>query len=121
MPSRSQKLDLRELDEGDRVTMDIQAHNYERSGPVLTGEITEFPRESEIELLYDDDGFRPLANLAVTGDNGTKWTWNIDNGYVIGPVDMEGRPARSDIGRFAGLYPPESRTEFERERDAGTN
>lgn len=115
------KLDLRTVDEGDRVTMDLNAHNFKKSGGCLTGTVTKMPSEGDIEWLYDSEKGRPMVDLTVEGDNGVVWTWNVDNGYVIGPVDDPDRPSRSDIGKFGGLYPPEARDDSDRAHDAGVD
>lgn len=117
------KYDLDELEEGDRVTMHIKPHNFSKTGHVLTGTITDFLRESQIEYLNDPDTRgRPMADVAVKGeDTGEVWRWNVDNGYVIGPVDHPDRPDRSDIGKIQGLYPPSARDEFDKKHDAGTD
>jgi len=107
------RLDLREVEEGDRVTMMINAHDFQRSGTCLTGTVKKMPREEDIEMIYSEDRGRPMADLKVESDEGTVWTWNADNGYVIGPVDHPERPNRSDIGRFRGLWEPEDPKDLE--------
>ena len=115
---REHKIDLRGVEEGDTVTMNLSAHNFEASGVCLTGEITELPSDDVIEMLHD--GKRPMADVTVTGsETGVKWTWNIDNGYVIGPVEADNRPDRSDIGKIQGFFDPEARNDFEKAYDAG--
>lgn len=104
--SREDKIPPEDVYEGDRVAMKINPHNLDASGSVLVGEVVEAPSESDRE--YIGSGEIIMANYTVENDSGTRWTWNVDNGYVIGPVDHPDRPSRSDIGRFRGFYDPDA-------------
>ena len=119
MLDREHKVDLRNVEEGDTVTMGLNAHDYESSGSCLTGEIIDLPSDGDLDILYEGD-YRPMTDVAVEGkETGTVWRWNVDNGYVIGPVDAEDRPPRSDIGKVGGIYSPAARDDFDKAHDAG--
>lgn len=93
----SDKIHPADVYEGDRVTMRISPHNYDSTGATITGEVTKAPRhEVDREMLRE--GERLMVDYTVEADDGTVWTWNVDNGYVIGHHEALGR--RSDIGRF---------------------
>ena len=94
--------------EGDRVTMKINPHNYNRTGYELTGTVIDAPRDDDTWVrTHLREGERLMVDFAVESDDGEVWRWNVDNGYVIGPVDQPGRPSRSDIGTIAGLFKPQ--------------
>lgn len=112
----AQRADLREVSEGDSVVLCISMHGTLEShdGPVeyfdevyksgVAGTVVEALRDSEAEMLYDSDSGRPMADFVVEADDGTRYNWNVDNGYVLGPVSHPDRPDRSDIGKGAGVY-----------------
>jgi hypothetical protein len=99
------------LSEGDRVFMGINLHGLTDDVPGtqydstiyqsgVEGTVTEALSEPERELL--DDGSRPMADLKVEADSGETFTWNVDNGYVIGYNEKHGRT--TDVGKIAGFY-----------------
>lgn len=103
------------VDEGDRVFMGISLHGtsdglpgveYDsdiyRSG--VEGEVVRAMSEGDKAMLERDDMGRPMADVTVETDDGVRYTWNVDNGYVIGPCDDPDRPDRSDVGKIAGFY-----------------
>jgi hypothetical protein len=107
------KINSTEIDEGDRVFMGINLHGTSDGQPGVEydgdlyqagveGTVIEALSESEKSFLAD--GRRPLADLTVETDDGDVYTWNVDNGYVIGPCDDPDRPDRSDVGKIGGFY-----------------
>lgn len=107
--SHEDKLDPADVREGDRVALKISPHNYDETGSTLVGKVVEAPGEGDREYLRE--GKLIMADFKVEADDGTAWAWNVDNGYVIGPVDHPDRPSRSDIGRFRGFYAPDAADE----------
>lgn len=99
-----ERLQAVDIEEGQKVALCISAHNWEQTGSVLIGEVTENLSRFEKDCLRD--GHRPMADMKVESDEGEVWCWNVDNGYVIGPVDDPDRPDRSDIGKFKGFWQP---------------
>jgi len=109
-----EQLDLTELSEGDTVKMAVQPHGSWRSdrdnveyntdiySTVIEGEITYMPSDKSIEAKTE--GATVVADFSVTTDNGDRYTWNLDNGYVIGPNKDGRNPHRTDVARFLGLY-----------------
>jgi len=109
-----EQLDLTALSEGDTVTMAVQPHgswlsdrdnvtyNTDIYSTVIEGEITYMPSDKSIEAKTD--GVNVVADFSVTTDNGDQYTWNLDNGYVIGPNKDGQTPYRTDVARFLGLY-----------------
>jgi hypothetical protein len=83
---------------------DLPGVEYDRDNyqAGVEGTVTEALSDREKEML--DDGGRPMADLTVETDDGVVYTWNVDNGYVIGPVDNPDRPSRSDVGKIGGFY-----------------
>lgn len=112
----SDKISPSDVHEGDTVFMGISMHgtvdgtdgveyrdDIHRAG--VAGTVVDAPDEDSFAREALTDGGRPMVDFAVRTDDGTKFTWNVDNGYVIGPVDHPDRPSRSDIGKFGGFYP----------------
>jgi len=108
-----ERISATEVDEGDRVFMRINLHGTTDGVPGTEydsdiyqagaeGTVTEALSEARIELLAD--GHRPMADVTVETDDGHVFTWNVDNGYVIGYLDSVGR--RTDVGRFGGFQEP---------------
>jgi len=102
-----------DVQEGDRVAMAISLHGTTLSQPgverksfksVAIGTVVRRPRESFNESLRN--GERIMADFTVETPDGTRYTWEVDNGYVIGPHQSLGR--RSDVGRFGSFYDPDS-------------
>lgn len=99
--SHDSKLDVAEVHTGDRVTLRIHAHNYEKTGETITGEVIDAPeREYERECLRRHE--RIMADFRVKADDGEVWRWAVDNNYVHSTEHPH------DIGKFAGFYEPES-------------
>lgn len=103
-----------ELDEGDRVFMGINLHGLTDDVPGteydetiyqsgVEGTVTEALSDTEKELL--DDGGRPMADLKVEADSGETFTWNVDNGYVLGYNEKHDR--HTDVGKIGGFYEAE--------------
>jgi hypothetical protein len=108
---KRQRVSATELDEGDRVFMGIHLHGLCEDVPGteyddgihqsgVEGTVTESLSDREKELL--DDGKRPLADLTVTDDDGRSFTWNVDNGYVMGYNKKHDR--HTDLGKIGGFY-----------------
>jgi hypothetical protein len=84
--------------EGDTVTMLIHAHSFDHPSSV-TGEVIEAPDEGSFNREALEEGERPLCNIAIEcAETGEVYTWNVDNGYVIGFHEELGR--HTDIGKF---------------------
>lgn len=113
---RDEKIRPEHVYEGDTVVLRINSHDAQKHGVALLGEVVDAPDEKWREHIADGD--RLMVDYAVQSDSGVVWRWNMDNGYVIGPIDEEGRPPRSDIGRFGGFYEPEG-VDMERLREVG--
>lgn len=114
-PRKTRRLESHTVSEGDTVFMGINLHGssddcdgvtYDRDlyQAGVTGTVVRAPRESTKELMAD--GTAVMADFAVETADGVRYTWNVDNGYVIGPVDHPDRPDRSDVGKFGGFYEP---------------
>lgn len=114
--SYEDKLKASEVYEGDRVTMRIRPHDYDKYGGFIVGEVVKAPGKHTPSRGALEDGMRPMTDFVVEADpslpgqDGQKWNWNVDNGYVIGPVDRE--IGRSDIGKFRGFWPAEEGEAF---------
>lgn len=106
-----ERVSATELTEGDRVFMGINLHGvtddvpgteYDRdlyqSG--VEGTVTEALSDFEAEML--EDGGRPMADLTVETDDGRTFTWNVDNGYVMGYNAKHDR--HTDLGKIGGFY-----------------
>lgn len=92
-----------EVQEGDRAALLINPHGSDHPHKVV-GTVTEAPRhESTRDILRD--GQRAMADFCIEDDDGETFTWNVDNGYVIGYHAGLGRV--SDIGRVSALIPIE--------------
>ena len=96
--------------EGDRVFMGVNFHGTDNAreqeyntsihqGGVY-GTVVETPREEYREMLAN--GERIMADFVVETDDGNRFRWQIDNGYVTGHHTGLGR--RTDLGKFAGFY-----------------
>lgn len=99
------KTEILDLEKGDVVTMRINPYSSEKYPSEITGEVEEAIPDYCKDLVADYGRLSAImANLSVRdGETGDLFTFNTDNGYVIGP-----RPVgRSDIGRFRGIYKPE--------------
>jgi len=109
-----EQLDLTALSEGDTVKMAVQPngswlldrdevlYHIDSYHTLIEGEITYMPSDRSIDLKTD--GIAVMANFTITTDNGNRYTWNLDNGYVIGPNKDGRNPDRTDVARFLGLY-----------------
>lgn len=106
------KVNPADLEEGDRVFMGIAPHgttdglpDAEYDTEVLQsgveGQVTKALSETASEVLRNGD--TPMADLKVTTDNGHVYTWNVDNGYIIGTHEEYGL---TDVGKVAGFYEP---------------
>jgi len=111
--SERERISATDVSEGDRVFMGINLHGvtddvpgseYDRdiyqSGVV--GTVTEALSEFEKEMLADEDAGRPMADFRVETDDGKSFTWNVDNGYVMGYNAKHDR--HTDLGHFGGIY-----------------
>lgn len=107
------RISATDVNEGDRVFMGINLHGscddmpgaeYDRDNHQsgVEGTVTKALSDSEKEFLAE--GGRPLANLTVETDDGHVFTWNVDNGYVIGPNQHDEGPTRTDVGKIGGFY-----------------
>jgi hypothetical protein len=105
-----------ELDVGDRVFMGINTHGrsshvpgigYDRSlyQSGVEATVVEALSEADAAMLDDGDRGRPMADVTVETDDGTRYRWIVESGYVIGPHPDMGR--RSDVGRIGGFYTSE--------------
>lgn len=101
-----EKIDLENISEGDRVIMTYSAHNYERDGAGVLGEVIKTPRDHP-EIFEEFD--RPVVDFVIQGEDGNRYKWEVDNGYVTGPNEGRG----SDIGKMTGFYPPKSQKKVE--------
>lgn len=109
--TKRERIQSVELDEGDRVFMGIQLHGlcddvpgteYDKSiyQAGVEGTVTKALSDFKKEMMQE--GRKPLADVKVETDDGQVFTWNVDNGYVIGYNEKHDR--RTDVGRFAGFY-----------------
>ena len=109
--SERERVAAHTVTEGDRVRMGINLHGtsddkdgveYDRDlyQAGVEGTVTKAPRDSTRELM--EDGTPVMADFTVETDDGETFTWNVDNGYVLGFHPGLGR--RSDIGKFGGFY-----------------
>jgi len=97
-----------DVEEGDRVFLGISFHGSHEDAVYATdvhqtgvfGVVTDAPNDRERELMEDDG--RPMVDFRVKTSDDVVFTWNVDNGYVIGPHAGLGR--RTDVGRFGGFY-----------------
>lgn len=112
----SDKIHPAEVHEGDTVFMGVSLHgtsddtegveyrdDIHQAG--ATGTVVDAPDDDSYAREALTDGGRPMVDFVIETDDGVRLNWNVDNGYVIGPVDADGRPPRSDIGKFGGFYP----------------
>lgn len=105
-----EKTSATELDEGDRVFMGINLHGFTDDVPGteydediyqsgVEGTVTKALSDREKEML--DNGGRPLADFKIETDDGHTFTWNVDNGYVIG---TKANGDVTDVGKIGGFY-----------------
>jgi|APHM01.1.fsa_nt_gi hypothetical protein len=106
-----ERISATDIEEGDRVFMGINLHGLTEDVPGteydddihkagVEGTVTEALSDREKELL--DDDWLPLADLVVETDCGQVFTWQVDNGYVIGYTEVHGRT--TDVGKIGGFY-----------------
>lgn len=94
--ARENAMNPSEVEEGNRVTMVVSPHGLDTCPSEITGEVTDAPRESTKELMRE--GTTVMADIRVETDDGDTYTYNLDNGYVIGHHPGLGRV--SDVARF---------------------
>jgi len=108
------RLDVADIDEGDTVFMAISLHGVTDDVPGteyddsiyhsgVEGEVVENLSDGDVAMLKD--GKRPLADLKVETESGEVFTWNVDNGYVLGY--NEKHDMHTDVGKYSGLWTAE--------------
>jgi len=106
-----ERVEATNLSEGDRVFMGVSLHGLTDDVPGtqydeaihqsgVVGEVTEALSDFEAEML--EENRTPMANVKVESDDGHTFTWNVDNGYVIGYNEKHGMT--TDVGKIAGFY-----------------
>lgn len=106
-----ERISATDLDEGDRAFMGIALHGLVEDVPGteyddsiyqagVEGEVVE--ALSDVEKAALDDGRCPLADFKIETDSGETFTWNVDNGYVLGYNGKHDR--HTDLGKIAGIY-----------------
>lgn len=105
------KVDAHTVEEGDEVFMGVNFHmladdvdgaEYDREihQAGVSGTIVDAPRDGVRELMADGESV--MADFRIEAENGEKFTWHIDNGYVLG--HHPGLDRRSGVGKFGGFY-----------------
>lgn len=112
--SERDRISATDLEEGDPVFMGINLHGVVDDVPgteydkdIFQSGVVGTVKEalSDYEKVALEEGQRPMADLKVETDDGRVFTWNVDNGYVLGYNAKHDR--RTDVGKVGGFYTAE--------------